>query len=75
MNVMLRTAVLLSLALLAGCSSIQPWVMPYERGYLADPIMDPDRDRLVSSHRRHVFDVREGASGAAGTSGGGCGCN
>ncbi len=64
-----------ALALLLGGCSIQPWVKPYERGYLADPIMDPDRDRLASSHRRHVFDVREAASGAAGTSGGGCGCN
>lgn len=73
----LTRAVLLTglLALLGGCASIEPWVQPYERGFLADPIMNAERDPLTSAHRRHVFDVREGASGAIGTPGGGCGCN
>jgi hypothetical protein len=60
--------------LLAGCG-IQPWVKPYERERLADPIMKLSRDELASKHREHVFDVREGARGATGVQGGGCGCN
>ena len=70
---------LLSLALLAstllgGCA-IQPWVKPYERERLADPIMAFSRGSLAERHRDHVRDVREGSRGATGVQGGGCGCN
>ena len=61
--------------LAAGCSSIQPWVKPYERERLADPIMKAQRDVLPEKHREHVRIVREGARGATGVQGGGCGCN
>lgn len=61
-------------ALLAGCA-IEPWVKPYERERLADPIMKFSRNALADKHREHVFDVREGARGATGVQGGGCGCN
>lgn len=72
----MRAAVLLTLAaLLAGCGSIQPWVKPYERERLADPIMAFSRDSLPERHRDHTRDVREGARGATGVQGGGCGCN
>jgi hypothetical protein len=76
-----------SALLLAGCSSfgpvwpigsigpIEPWVKPYERERLADPIMKYSRDPLADKHREHVFDVREAARGATGVQGGGCGCN
>ncbi len=69
-----RAAALLAAVLLAGCS-IEPWVKPYERERLADPIMKPGRDALADKHREHVYDVREGARGATGVQGGGCGCN
>ena len=62
-------------ALLAGCSSIEPWVKPYERERLADPIMQFSRSALADRHREHVHNVREGARGATGAQGGGCGCN
>ena len=62
-------------ALFAGCASIEPWVKPYERERLADPIMKFSRNALADKHREHVFDVREGARGATGVQGGGCGCN
>ena len=62
-------------ALLAGCSSIEPWVKPYERERLADPIMQPGRDALSERHFEHIQLVREGARGATGVQGGGCGCN
>jgi hypothetical protein len=71
-----RTCVLwLAGALLAGCSPIQPWVKPYEREHLADPIMSFDRNPIASTYLDHVFEVREGAHGATGSVGGGCGCN
>lgn len=73
---MMRALVLTGIFMLAGCSSIEPWVMPYERESLADPIMLPSRIPLVDRHRQHVFEVREGARGATGVAlGGGCGCN
>jgi hypothetical protein len=61
-------------ALLAGCS-VEPWVKPYERDNLADPIMSFDRDPVSSSYMHHVYEAREGARGATGAAGGGCGCN
>jgi len=70
-------SVLPAAALLAGCavSMPEPWVKPYERERLADPIMKFSRDSLPDRHREHVFVVREGARGATGAQGGGCGCN
>jgi hypothetical protein len=65
---------LIGLILLGGCS-IQPWVKPYERERLADPMMKFSRDALAEKHVEHVRDVREGARGATGVQGGGCGCN
>ncbi|WP_240668352.1 MULTISPECIES: DUF4266 domain-containing protein [Piscinibacter] len=62
-------------ALLAGCAAPQPWVKPYERERLADPVMKFSRAALPDKHREHVFVVREGSRGATGTQGGGCGCN
>lgn len=67
-------ALSVALPLLAGCS-IEPWVKPYERERLADPIMKLSRDPLADKHREHVYDVREGSHGATGVQGGGCGCN
>ncbi|MCM5679894.1 DUF4266 domain-containing protein [Schlegelella sp. S2-27] len=61
-------------ALLSGCA-IEPWVKPYERERLADPIMSINRDALAAKHFEHIHDVREGARGATGVQGGGCGCN
>ena len=68
-------AALLLLAAASGCSRVEPWVKPYERENLADPIMAWDRDPISSSYMRHVYDSREGARGANGGAGGGCGCN
>lgn len=63
------------LTLFTACGNIEPWVKPYEREHLADPIMSADRDPVSSSYLHHVFEAREGARGAAGSAGGGCGCN
>jgi hypothetical protein len=70
--------ILLVLSLLAGlsaCSGIEPWVKPYERDRLADPIMSLDGDPVSSSYIQHVYEAREGARGGEGGAGGGCGCN
>ena len=59
----------------SGCSSVEPWVKPYERDRLADPIMFLDTDPVSSAYIYHVYEAREGARGGEGTAGGGCGCN
>jgi hypothetical protein len=65
---------LLLSGVLGGCA-IEPWVKPYEREHLADPIMNPPRDPISDRYRQHVFDTREAARGATTSEGGGCGCN
>jgi hypothetical protein len=74
---MRRAVTLLILAmavLLGGCAVPQPWVKPYERERLADPIMRWNRDALAAKHSEHVRDIREASRGATGVQGGGCGC-
>ena len=60
---------------LSGCGGIEPWVKPYERDKLADPIMALDGDPVSTAYIQHVFEAREGARGGEGAAGGGCGCN
>ncbi|MBB3060600.1 DUF4266 domain-containing protein [Microbulbifer rhizosphaerae] len=75
---MSRSLLLLSVAagllFLQGCT-VTPWVQPYERHYLADPIMGFERDPVAAGYMNHVYEAREAARGAEGGSGGGCGCN
>ena len=73
----MRTLCLCALlvAALSGCGSVEPWVKPYERQNFADPIMSSDRDPVSSAYINHVYEAREGARGALGGHGGGCGCN
>ena len=61
--------------MLSGCSNIQPWVKPYERSNLSDPIMSFSRDPISEAYMDHIYEVREAARGATGGAGGGCGCN
>ena len=73
-------AALAAALLLGGCSSfsvptLEPWVKPYERERLADPIMQFSRTPLGEKHFAHIREVREGSRGATGVEGGGCGCN
>jgi len=65
----------IALAALSGCSNIEPWVKPYERDRLADPIMFMDMNPVSSAYIYHVYEAREGARGGEGVAGGGCGCN
>ncbi|HEX5792820.1 MAG TPA: DUF4266 domain-containing protein [Rheinheimera sp.] len=72
MNRLLPAAMAL---LLSSCASVTPWVKPYERDKLADPIMAFGRHPVALQHIAHVRDSREAAKGANGSGGGGCGCN
>lgn len=71
----------LALVLTALCgtsaciSTPEPWVKPYERDNLADPIMSASRNPVSQAYVKHAFQAREGARGAEGGAGGGCGCN
>lgn len=69
-----RITLLAGMLLLSGCG-IEPWVKPYERDRLADPIMALDADPVSSTYMQHVYEAREGARGGEGAAGGGCGCN
>ena len=80
----MRLSRLLSAALAAcvfagasGCAfkPIEPWVKPYERERLADPVMKASLNALPGRQQDHVYVVREGSRGATGVQGGGCGCN
>lgn len=73
-SLLLCCLLVLSAFSVSGCS-IKPWVKPYERTNLADPIMKFGRDPVAESYMHHVFQAREGARGAEGGAGGGCGCN
>ena len=66
--------VLLVFCGLSACS-VEPWVKPYERDRLADPIMALDGDPVSTAYMQHVYEAREGARGGEGAAGGGCGCN
>ncbi len=69
------TLIALSANFLAACALPEPWVKPYERERLADPLMKVQRDALSAKHIEHVREVREGSRGGTGVQGGGCGCN
>ena len=66
---------LIGLCLAQGACGIQPWVKPYERDRLADPIMSWNRDAISNAYLDHIYESREGSRGATGSTGGGCGCN
>jgi len=69
-----RLVLLLAVPLLllaGGCTNVQPW----QRGALAEYIMQPDRGSLDRALTEHLFYSREASTGGRGIGGGGCGCN
>jgi hypothetical protein len=62
---------LLAAGLLASCAQ----VLPYQRGKLAQRCMRVEPNEQALAMEQHVHEYREGATGATGTTGGGCGCN
>jgi hypothetical protein len=75
LSAILPISLLVSCIFISACSTPTPWVKPYERAHLADPLMDFNRDPVSASYLHHVYDAREGARGAGIATGGGCGCN
>ena len=60
-----------TLSLLAGCAAVRP----YEREYLADRIMNGERDAREERLNQKWLEAREGSTGGASGTGGGCACN
>lgn len=68
----MRGRCLLGLGLLvSGCATVPP----YERETLARRDMQFQQSSDASAGAAHATAYREGATGAEGSSGGGCGCN
>ena len=61
----------LALALLAACTTVQPW----ERGTLAKPVMSVDDPPQEKTQKLRTYGAKEGGAAATGVGGGGCGCN
>lgn len=63
--------------LVSACSKLEvkPWVKAHERELLSSKIMSFERDPVSTRYMNHVYEAREGARGAEGSAGGGCGCN
>jgi hypothetical protein len=67
-----RRIVLCAVALAAAvCATIHPW----ERERLSRPDMELSSSPELMQAEGHATEVREGAIGGLGGSGGGCGCN
>ena len=66
-----RYAFILLLGTAAGCTLVKP----YQREYLAKPIMALTDAPEAALLEQHIFEYREGSAGGFGGGGGGCGCN
>lgn len=65
------TVLLILLVSLGGCATVPI----SQRSRLAQKCMRIDSDVQASEMEHHLYEYREGATGATGTTGGGCGCN
>ncbi len=68
-------AVVASVIALSSCSEHLVRVQAYERGNLANPLMNDEHDPLRKPMSEHVYFSREASFGGGGVGGGGCGCN
>lgn len=53
-----------------GCAAVPQM----ERGYLSDPIMQLNNDKVEKHFEQENFPRREGSTGGGSGAGGGCGC-
>ncbi len=58
------------LVALAGCSTVKP----YEKEFLADPLMASRYEDEGDMHDMKWLEAREGSTGGVGGAGGGCAC-
>lgn len=64
---MKRVAVSVALVVLSlSACGVQPWVKPYERDKLIDPVMAPLQEPVVARQRQRVHATHEGAHGIGG---------
>ena len=63
---------LLACLLLLGCSTTKPWVKPYERTHLAEPVMAIDQDTIDQHQMNCTWRRIEGGRGAEAGMGGRC---
>jgi hypothetical protein len=75
MNLRLLVCAAYASLMLCSCSNSLVRVKPYERGNLANALMDNGRDPLLLAMTQHAYFSREAAFGGGGVGGGGCGCN
>ena len=71
----MKIKVIVALFVLVTSTACKPWVKPYERDNLSDPIMSFEGHAASQSYMNHVYESRESGRGAEGGAGGGCGCN
>jgi len=76
-TLLFKVLLFIGVSQISSCAQmgVKPWIKPYERQNLSDPIMDKNRHAIANKHAAHVFEARESARGAEGVGGGGCGCN
>ncbi|MBZ0274004.1 DUF4266 domain-containing protein [bacterium] len=75
MKTIVKASVVIAFVILAvlsvhGCALVQP----YEREWLADPLMQFDYDDLDAAYLAKMLETREGSAGGQGGASGGCGC-
>ncbi len=75
MNLRLLVCAAYASLMLCSWSNSLVRVKPYERGNLANALMDNGRDPLLLAMTQHAYFTREAAFGGGGIGGGGCGCN
>jgi hypothetical protein len=68
---MIRLVILVLAVSSGACVRVQA----HQRGYLAQPTMNPQAAPLEQKLDTHVQEYREGSMGGNGVGGGGCGCN
>jgi len=67
----MKLAVLGIVLTLSACTPVESW----QRSTLARRCMQPSTRPEESGARQHMLGARESSQGAAGKTGGGCGCN
>ncbi len=67
----IRIAIIVLASISVSCVTVEPW----ERGRLAQAEMALDIDPLAAELEALTYFSKEGATGGAGSAGGGCGCN
>lgn len=65
------TTIVVCLLMLSACAQVKPW----QRGNLAQDIMQSSIDPLADSLDGHIYSSKEASSGGGQAAGGGCGCN